>query len=153
MMGAAVVPAPVPAGDKIRAKSVEGVLARILEFGEPVMFQANVLRRTHTLLFESAIVVLTDRRLLLLSQVFPSGYELKAQHKSAACSLINHKERFDGSRIVAIRTEEKKTLCLYFGRLWRAQAEWICQALPEANAAAQLAAPPGPQPDEVPGDH
>jgi hypothetical protein len=78
-------------------------------------------------LFDKAVVVLTDRRLLIVSPSF-TGHELTQTHLSSGCGVLNSKERFDGSRIVAIR-HESGNLCLYFARPWRAQAEWICQTL------------------------
>lgn len=131
------------ADDSIRANTVEDVIGRAVDPGELVLFQSKVLRRLTFQLFEKAVVVLTDQRLLIVSGAFPSGHELTQAHLSSQCAVINTKERFDGSRIVAIRHSEG-TLCLYFARPWRAQAEWICQTL---GPAVHSAPPPEPEVD------
>lgn len=119
-----------------RPGSVEDLIEKTVDPGEQVLFIAKVLRRMTFQLFEKAMVVLTDQRLIVLTPAFPSGWELNQAHANAACSILNTKERFDGSRIVAF-SHEDGTLCLYFPRQWRAQAEWICQTIDPAGTAAQ----------------
>jgi hypothetical protein len=124
--------------ERIHAGSVEDVIGLAVDPGELVLFQSKVLRRLTFQLFEKAVVVLTDRRLLIVSPMFPNDHEVTQVHLNTDCGVLNSKERFDGSRIVAIR-HESGHLCLYFARPWRAQAEWICQTLgPAVDEPAEV---------------
>ncbi len=104
--------------------SLEGTIQEALEPGERRVAFADVLVRVVLQLFERSALVLTDRRLIVLSPAWPWGYKVDAAMDRAGCRLERYKERFDGSRLMIVRNDDRN-LCAYFGRSWQKEADMI----------------------------
>jgi hypothetical protein len=148
-----------PGHERSRADSAEEALLQALQPGEHTYLFTECLRRQKFQLFERAVVAVTDRRLIVIGPAFPWGNEVKADHALATCTVINGKERIDGSRLMVIR-HDHGTLCLYFARSHRDEADAVLNtvgfqpaersdSLQEIPDAAELD-PPVPSAPAVP---
>lgn len=117
-----------PGHEKSRADSAEEALLQTLQPGEHTYLFTECLRRQKLLMFERAVVALTDRRLIVIGPAFPWGHEIKEDHPLASCVVVNGKERFDGSRLMVMR-HDRGTLCLYFPRSHRDEADAVLNAV------------------------
>ena len=151
-------PAPheTPGSEKSRADSAQEALLKALQAGEETYVFVECLRRQKLKTFERAVVALTDRRLLVIGPVFPRGFDVREAHPLADCTVVNGKERIDGSRLMVLR-HDRGTLCLYFGRSHREEADAILNAVgfqPTVEAVPDVSSelqPPPPRSDPLVG--
>ena len=141
-----------PGHERSRADSAEEALLQSLQEGEQTALFTECLRRQKMQMFERAVVALTDRRLIVIGPAFPWGHTVKEAHPLTDCSVVNGKERIDGSRLMIIR-HDRGTLGLYFARSHREEADAVLNAIgfqpAHVEAVPEVAeAPPAPAPVE-----
>lgn len=126
--------AAAPAMDRgvPRGEAIAEVIAGHLESGEEIEIESDVLLRVAGQFLTRCRLALTDRQLILLKQAWPWGYKVSAVHQRASCSVSGHKERFDGSQLLAIQDGDEK-IALYFGRRWSDNATRLREALTAAG--------------------
>lgn len=138
-----------PGHEKSRADSAEEALLQALHDGEQTYLFVECLRRQKLQMFERAVVALTDRRLIVIGPAFPWGHNVKEAHPLTDCTIVNGKERIDGSRLMVLR-HDRGTLCLYFARSHREEADAVLNAVgfqpSHVEAAPDVSAEPEPQP-------
>jgi hypothetical protein len=90
--------------------------------------------------------------LIVIGPAFPWGHTVKGSYPLADCSVVNGKERIDGSRLMVLR-HDRGTLCLYFPRSHREEADAVLNAIGFQPTHIQVEpevveAPPSQIPDE-----
>lgn len=101
-------------------------------------------------LFNRCALVLTDRRLILMTPSWPRGYKAEGSFPRSSCTILKTKRRFDGSTLIVISHGAGVT-CLYLSRPWSSQAEVIIGALTPETSAQVPPPPRGTPSDEHPG--
>lgn len=109
------------------------VISDALRPGEEVLAYAEGLVRARLRLFERCVVVLTQRRLLILQPRWPFGYKLDRPFEVTGDTLVNSRQRVDRSTL-AIVHDGPNARCLYFPRSWRRQAEEMLRYLGSAGS-------------------
>lgn len=92
--------------------------------GEVVIVYAEGLLRVVSPLFDRCAVALTGERLILLAPGWPWGFRVRGTASLAECSIVRHRIKFDGSRLIVLRHGEE-VRCLYFSRRWQKEADRI----------------------------
>jgi hypothetical protein len=111
------------------ASSIENAVRYALEADEEVTAFASVLAGSAPDALEVQVIVLTSRRLLVLTPVALSeGYEVKSAHERSACSVVNEKELPEGSRILIVR-QKGGLLYIHFASSWQKEADAIRDGL------------------------
>jgi len=126
--GSPVLIYAAPGHEKSRADSAEEALLNALQEGEQAYLFAECLRRQKGQMFERTTVAVTDRRLIVIGPAFPWGHTVKEAHPLTDCTVVNGKERIDGSRLMIVR-HDRGTLCLYFARSHREDADAVLNAI------------------------
>ncbi len=115
------------------------VAAAALEPGERVVSFASVIWRAAKDVMDPAVAVLTGRRLLVMTAVDRSSYELRLALDREGSHLLNEREHSDGS-VLLLLGHSDGVLCLYFPASWRQEARIFAGAFasrPEARAATR----------------
>ncbi len=116
--------------------SIEDLLGNNLEAGERRLSFAAVRQRTgEGSEPEEGAVVLTDRRLLLVSVAWPTDYELKTSLPRSSCAILRHHDDPEGSSRLALGTPDGE-LDLEFPSQWRREAYAIREALTDHERQA-----------------
>ena len=138
--GSPFVTYAAPGHEKSRADSAEEALLDALLEGEQAYLFAECLRRQKTQTFERATIAITDRRLIVIGPAFPWGHTVKEAHPLTDCTVINGKERIDGSRLMVLG-HDRGALCLYFPRSHRDDADAVLDAI-GSQPAQEVEEPP-----------
>lgn len=126
-----------------RASSPEEAVARALLPGEQVTFFAECLRRQKSQLFEKCTIALTQERVLIAGTAFPWGADVKQVHRLETCTIVNGKERPDGSRLLVLSTDNSP-VCLYFKRTQIQAADAILARIGATRPNVHPIRPPVP---------
>ncbi len=131
------------------ATAVRGALDKAvggtLQPGEQIVAFAEGLMKVVLQLFNKCAVVLTDRRLIMLSPSWPWGYRIDGSLPRSQCAIMNLKRKFDGSSLLILKHPGGVT-CLYFSRHWQPQTDLLVAALaPPTEPAYATATDEGSQ--------
>ena len=118
------------------ASSIENAVRYALDPGEDIASFASALAGPAPNALEAEVLVLTSRRLMVLSPAPQTeGYELKSAQDRSSCSLVNEKTLPDGSRILIIR-QKGGLLYVHLSSSWDKEADAIRDALSTKAVAA-----------------
>lgn len=109
-------------------------ISGLLQPGETAVLVAPALRRVVLQLFSKCAVALTDRRVLLLSPVWPRGYGVDLECDREKCTVLGSKKRIDGSTVLALGFEGE-TISLFLAKREREQIQLLVAALAEVVKA------------------